>query len=140
MIPIEEKCSNFGFVSAWFPSNQNWNLKEYVKPGDRLEFERGGYFHWAVFIGEYKLGDNIVECVVHRANNSNGLSSSHSFHKGAFGVGDVVIEPLLDVWSSSNVRINNSVDKSHRPYSAKVVIERATSAASGISLSRILTD
>jgi hypothetical protein len=39
-----------------------------------------------------------------------------SLSKGAYGIGDVVLEPLRDVWGNSRVRINNSLDNKSRPF------------------------
>ncbi len=36
--------------------------------------------------------------------------------KGAYGIGDVVLEPLREVWRTSRLRINNSLDNKNRPY------------------------
>ena len=39
--------------------------------------------------------------------------------KGAYGIGDVCLEPLRDVWSNSQVRINNKLDHSFDPLPSK---------------------
>jgi hypothetical protein len=39
-----------------------------------------------------------------------------SLSKGAYGIGDVVLEPLREVWRTSRLRINNSLDNKNRPY------------------------
>ena len=60
-------------------------------------------------------------CLVHRANPRDtnlGLSSSNSLRKGELGIGDVVMEPLIDVWSDSRARINNTMDNSLEPLPA----------------------
>ena len=39
--------------------------------------------------------------------------------KGAYGIGDVCLEPLRDVWSNSQIRINNKLDHSFEPLPCK---------------------
>ena len=83
----------------------------------------------------------VLPCIVHRANptdnpdNMTGMfSASKSLRKGVYGigmvqgivwygivygVGDVVVEGLRDVWKESSARINNSMDHSVTPFPAQ---------------------
>lgn len=45
--------SNFGLVSEWYPQDQIAQLLGVLEPGDLLEFNRNGYCHWGVYIGEF---------------------------------------------------------------------------------------
>ena len=105
-----------------------------LRPGDLIEFKRDGYCHWAVYIGEHALAENadtddfipVLPCIVHRANptdnleNMNGMfSASKSLRKGVYGIGDVVVEPLRDVWKESGARVNNVMDNDVEPFTAQ---------------------
>ena len=95
-----------------------------IRPGDLVEFYRTGppsYCHWGVYVGLHEYGGVLRQCLVHRANprdTSLGLSSSNSLRKGELGIGNVVMEPLADVWSDSRARINNTMDNSLEPLPA----------------------
>jgi len=141
----EGRRHNVGIISEWFEKDQDYTaFMEIVKPGDLLEFQREGYCHWVVFIGDYALACQndqdlyqIVPCIVHRANPTdsesiqNIFSSSKSLSKGVHGIGAVVIEPLIDVWSRSKVRINNGLDNTLQPYASETIVKRALSVANG---------
>ena len=45
--------------------------------------------------------------------------------QGIHGIGDVVVEPLWDVWNHSQARINNSMDNAVAPFSSEEVVARA---------------
>ena len=104
-----------------------------IHPGDLVEFYRTGppsYCHWGVYVGPHEYGGVLRQCLVHRANprdTSLGLSSSNSLRKGELGIGNVVMEPLADMWSDSRARINNTMDNSLEPLPA----------SSGIPLNRL---
>jgi len=138
---------NVGVISEWFYRGTDYSVfLSILKPGDLVEFERQGYQHWAVYIGDHALAEGtesedqvtVQPCIVHRANptdnpeNLNGLfSASRSLSKGSHGIGDVVVEPLLDVWRESGARINNSLDNTMEPYPSEQVVLRALSVVHG---------
>ena len=141
-LPREEMRLNVGLVSEWYSQGETNAFHVLLKPGDLIEFQREGYCHWAVYIGEYALvgqGDDevqLVRCVVHRANPTdreslqNMFSTSRSVAKGVHGIGLVVKEPLGDVWGRSKARVNNGLDNSLTPFPSqkgKKVTERAVS-------------
>jgi len=139
--------SNVGIISEWqHRGTDTAFFLSLLKPGDLVEFERDGYQHWAVYIGEHALAEGtdeedfvtVLPCVVHRANptdNPNNLNgffgSSRSMAKGAYGIGDVVVEPLRDVWKDSGARINNSMDNATQPFPGQKVVERALGVVHG---------
>jgi len=139
--------SNVGIISEWqHRGTDTAFFLSLLRPGDLVEFERDGYQHWAVYIGEHALAEGteeqdfvtVLPCVVHRANptdNPNNLNgffgSSRSVAKGAYGIGDVVVEPLRDVWKDSGARINNSMDNATEPFPGQKVVERALSVVHG---------
>ena len=45
-----------------------------------------------------------------------------SMSKGAFGIGDVCLEPLREVWGRSLLRINNSMDNTVTPFPSRIGI------------------
>ena len=124
---------NVGLVSDWYDMGTDaHSFLALLKPGDLVEFKREAYCHWAVYIGEHTLpaphaaGDDehflVVPCVVHRANPTDSeniqsmFSTSRSLAKGVHGIGAVVKEPLRDVWSRSEARINNGLDTTLTPF------------------------
>jgi len=97
---------------------------EVVSVGDLIEFDRGIYSHWAVYVGLQDHDGREVHCVVHRSNNELE-SVSHVSAKGKNRIGEVDLEPLEDVWNMSLVRLNNSKDADHPPLDAEQVVARA---------------
>jgi len=142
-LPREEMRFNVGLVSEWYSQGETNAFHVLLKPGDLIEFQREGYCHWAVYIGEYALlgqGDDevqLVRCVVHRANPTdreslqNMFSTSRSVAKGVHGIGLVVKEPLGDVWGRSKARVNNGLDNSLTPFPSQKVVERVLAVAHG---------
>ena len=104
----------------------------------RLEFKREGYCHFAVYVGRTHL-DGMADpmpCVVHILNNngsqSGGLFGGKSQRAaGRRGNKDVVMEALLDVWESSQCRIDNSLDTRHAPFPKEEIKKRALDLAVG---------
>jgi hypothetical protein len=65
-------------------------------------------------------------------DNLSGFSaSSRSLAKGAHGIGDVVLEPLQDVWRDDPARINNSMDNGTESLPGQRVVERALEVVHG---------
>lgn len=143
----QQKKYNVGVISEWHSMGTDYRVFiKLLKPGDLIEFKRDGYCHWAVYIGEHAFAENtnaddlipVLPCIVHRANptdnpdNMNGMfSASKSLRKGVYGIGDVVVEPLRDVWRESGARINNGMDNTMAPYPAEKVVERALCVVHG---------
>ena len=45
--------SNLKLVTEWFSKEDVPLFLSVLRPGDLLEFQRNGYCHWAVYIGEF---------------------------------------------------------------------------------------
>uniref|UniRef100_A0A3B3UMV7 LRAT domain-containing protein n=1 Tax=Poecilia latipinna TaxID=48699 RepID=A0A3B3UMV7_9TELE len=86
------------------------------KPGDLIEIFRVGYKHWAIYIGS----GFVVHLVV------NGLGSSSSCSLPAPGeMGVVMKEKLEDVVGGDRWRINNYLDKKHKPQQIYTIVKQA---------------
>lgn len=145
--PVEERKYHVGVISEWHQRGTDFSVFiKLLRPGDLIEFKRDGYCHWAVYIGEHALAENadtddfipVLPCIVHRANptdnleNMNGMfSASKSLRKGVYGIGDVVVEPLRDVWKESGARVNNGMDNDVAPFPAQKILERALCVVHG---------
>jgi len=145
----ERNRFNVGVISEWHLKGEEFALfLSFLKPGDLIEFQRDGYCHWAVFIGDHALTEclddgnedfvTVLPCIVHRANptdnpeNLGGISGSfRSLNKGAHGIGDVVVEPLRDVWGRSKARVNNSMDNMAEPFYSSQIVERVLGVVHG---------
>jgi len=143
----DEVKYNVGLISEWHQMGEDYSVfLSLLKPGDLIEFKRDGYCHWSVYVGEHPLGEPsnrqeiipLLPCIVHRANPTDNpehtrgmFSASKSLRKGVYGIGDVVVEPLRDVWQRSEARINNSMDNSSTPYPSQKIVERAMSVVLG---------
>ena len=134
---VEGRRYNVGLVSEWYDCGvDSHSFLALLKPGDLVEFKREAYCHWAVYIGDHTLpslntaGDDedflVLPCVVHRANPTDSeniqamFSTSRSLAKGVHGIGAVVKEPLRDVWSRSEARINNGMDTTLTPFPSEI--------------------
>eukprot|EP00092_Neocalanus_flemingeri_P018449 GFUD01019968.1.p1 GENE.GFUD01019968.1~~GFUD01019968.1.p1 ORF type:complete len:278 (+),score=71.95 GFUD01019968.1:69-902(+) len=143
----DQRKYNVGVISEWHQVGTNYSVfLTQLRPGDLIEFKRDGYCHWAVYIGEHAFAENteadalipVLPCIVHRANptdnpeNMNGMfSASKSMRKGIYGIGDVVVEPLRDVWRESGAKINNGMDTTIPPFPAQKIVERALCVVHG---------
>ena len=154
MLPLRaSNRPNEVHLSQWFEEkDKSAFYRRFCRPGDLIEFDRGSYRHWAVFVGTaidfgQVLGDEVpFECsscsrpgtncrcdrfyVVHRANpgDSNALrffSRSQSFAKGVLGIGSVILEAVDDVWGGSKARRNNQFDPSYPPIPCNRILARA---------------
>ncbi|CAM4922036.1 unnamed protein product [Rotaria socialis] len=101
------------------------DICETAKPGDMLEFDRGQYNHWAIYIGG--------GYVIHRWNNDSDTEQSTSFLKSImtnFGAqsdnGKIVKSKLFDVLKYGiKVRVNNYLDSERQPLDVQVILEKA---------------
>jgi len=148
----QEDVFNVGMISEWYEIGTDYAFfLDLVRIGDRLEMKRNGYCHWAVFVGiQYVVLDEdsphvLLPCVVHRNNPADDPSlvpdaatnifsfsvSSRASAKGAYGIGDVCLQPLRDTWGSSSIRINNKLDTTMKPFPSKEVVERLMKVLEG---------
>ena len=141
--------SNLRLTSRWFSQDEAIRFLELVRRGDLLEFHRGHYSHWAVYAGQVPMdnyggveddddifhvdhhGNEIVpqtHAVIHRANPDRGQGAFSASLTKAFSAngGDIVLEPLSDIWHGAECRINNALDRKIPPFeSEEEIVERA---------------
>ncbi|XP_065583715.1 phospholipase A and acyltransferase 3-like [Artemia franciscana] len=84
--------------------------------GDLLEFNRGCFSHWAVYIGNGAKHENEVMDLVKPDSTGCCLSGGSNF-MGSLNSNEnpVQARDLFDVWKDSRCRINNSYDKDSKP-------------------------
>ncbi|XP_056012808.1 phospholipase A and acyltransferase 3-like [Ostrea edulis] len=102
----------------------NRSVIKRAKAGDLLEFPRGFYSHWAVYIGN--------EEVVHLAGTENdgingNFNSGHVFTicGKSFNKAQVKKEDIWNVICGSKIKINNDKDKKCDPRPAHEIVEEA---------------
>ena len=71
--------SNVGIISDWHSKEERGALFRILRRGDLVEFDRGSYCHWAVYVGhlptEDPVDDDLIvyeHTVVHMANPAAG--------------------------------------------------------------------
>ncbi|GFO48582.1 hras-like suppressor 3 [Plakobranchus ocellatus] len=101
----------------------NQRVLSELEPGDLIEFPRGLYSHWAVYVGNEK--------VVHLTGVDNGGSSSSKYVFSICGVkfdkAAVRIDNFWDVVADCRAEKNNKGDEKHKPLSRSEIIDRAKS-------------
>ncbi|XP_022108916.1 HRAS-like suppressor 2 [Acanthaster planci] len=121
--------SHKGTIGAWYEADDHdfRELEQKVRRGDRLEFDRGKYAHWGIYVGDYHGMEHVV---IHFGKFKGGAASSEENTSGSAVSASSKPEIRADsiravLGTSSKVRINNSMDKAKTPLSADVVAERA---------------
>lgn len=104
--------------------DHNETLISYIEPGDLIEFPRGPYSHWAVYIGN--------EEVVHLSGDDNDgingqVDASHFFTISGqrFGKAIVKVENFWNVVDGTKAKINNTKDKKYKPLPKSEIIKNA---------------
>lgn len=104
--------------------SHNRSVIRRARKGDQLEFHRGWYSHWAVYIGN--------EEVIHLAGDENdglngNINPSHAFTicGKSFNKAVVKRENVWKVVLDSKVEINNSKDRKCQPRSPHKIVEEA---------------
>ncbi|CAG5115504.1 unnamed protein product [Candidula unifasciata] len=104
--------------------NHNASILDDLSVGDLIEFPRGAYSHWAVYIGNGR--------VVHLAGEDNDgvdacVKPEHMFTVcGAkFGKAKVCIDDFWKVAAGSKARKNNTKDDKWRPLNPEEVVRNA---------------
>ncbi|XP_029970328.1 phospholipase A and acyltransferase 4-like [Salarias fasciatus] len=85
------------------------------EPGDLIEISRGGYQHWAVYVGDGYVVHLTAAC----GSSPNGLSSPPN--KKAL----VKKEKLQDAVGTDEWKVNNILDKKYRPRPVDVIVREA---------------
>ncbi|KAK2712733.1 hypothetical protein QYM36_011430 [Artemia franciscana] len=126
--PVGEEYPSKGFVSEWFKNVEILKdmFTEMLHIGDLLEFERGHYRHWAVYIGNGSKYENEVVHLCNLGSTSRWFSGGSKFTEGQNNSGNPVqAGDLFDVWADSACRINNSYDEKSHPFPWHEIYNRA---------------
>lgn len=116
--------SNVELVSPWYSANELDDFLSQLCRGDRLEFDRGAYRHWAICV---TVG--IDAHVVHRTGDGSGLlRASVVSSTRTRDVGMISLDSLLTVLSTHRVRINNFRDRRNPPKPEYAIVMRAVTA------------
>ena len=110
------------------PTEHNRTVLSDLQVGDLIEFPRGYYSHWGVYVGN----EDIVHLAGEEAGNDGinaNLDSGHLFTVCGkrFNKAYAKVDNFLDVAASSRAKINNDKDKKCKPYPPDEVKERALS-------------
>jgi len=100
---------------------------ETIIKGDMIEFQRGIYSHWGIYVGD---GYIIHATDVQSGNGSFSGSSSGSSSRSSSGVSrnvdrKVLKQLLTQVVDGCKFYVNNYLDKSHEPFSPDEIVQRA---------------
>ncbi|XP_067662417.1 phospholipase A and acyltransferase 3-like [Haliotis asinina] len=99
----------------------NQTVLDNLEPGDRLQFERGLYSHWAVYIGNSE--------VVHLSGVDGPIGSdldqSFTISGVEFDKGIIRKDAFWDVVGDSKVHKNNSKDTKLKHFGPSKIVERA---------------
>ncbi|XP_034300121.2 phospholipase A and acyltransferase 3 [Magallana gigas] len=104
--------------------SHNRSVIRKARKGDQLEFHRGWYSHWAVYIGN--------EEVIHLAGDENdglngNINPSHAFTicGKSFNKAVVKRENVWKVVLDSKVEVNNNKDRKCKPRRPHEIVEEA---------------
>lgn len=100
-----------------------------LEPGDLVEFDRGIYSHWAVYIGQHETTEHAV---VHLAGIDEGplrSASTHSFTicGKQFDKAQVCVHDFWKVAGDCKAHKNNGMDKAMSPDERSNIVARALS-------------
>ncbi|XP_071096431.1 phospholipase A and acyltransferase 3-like [Haliotis cracherodii] len=110
-------------MSSLEVQRHNQTVLESLEPGDQVEFVRGVYSHWAVYVG----GNEVVHL-----SGVDGAMGSHMGHSCTisgveFGKGIVRRDNFWDVVMNSMVHKNNSKDEKLKHFEPSQIVRRALS-------------
>ncbi|XP_030252940.1 phospholipase A and acyltransferase 4-like [Sparus aurata] len=100
----------------------NWlsQSEQTPEPGDLIEILRGGYQHWAVYVGD----DDVVHVTLPPGAEGAGAASS-SLMSVPTGKAMVRKQKLQEVAGDNGWKINNILDNQYRPRSPRIIVEEA---------------
>ncbi|XP_028272526.1 HRAS-like suppressor 3 [Parambassis ranga] len=92
--------------------------EKYVEPnpGDLIEFKRGIYQHWAVYVGDGFIVHLVPPCAGAGSGSVMAVVVDRAMVKK---------EKLTDVVGNDKCRINNSLDQECNPRPAQVIVKEA---------------
>jgi hypothetical protein len=111
-------------VTEWMPAAE---LIYFLELGDLIEFSRGSYYHWAVYVGV----EDGVKTVVHfstEAGDFEDLSTKTELRSKLLrgSSAHVRVDTFLTVAGNSDrVRINNYLDSKYAPFPPVIICDRA---------------
>ncbi|XP_048241389.1 phospholipase A and acyltransferase 3-like [Haliotis rufescens] len=110
-------------MSSLEVQRHNQTVLESLEPGDQVEFIRGVYSHWAVYVGDNE--------VVHLSGDdgARGSDMGHTFTISGveFGKATVRRDNFWDVVGDSEVHKNNSKDEKLEHFKPSEIVRRALS-------------
>ncbi|CAF3333907.1 unnamed protein product [Rotaria socialis] len=109
-------------------SKENQDVLATAQLGDMIEFIRGTYSHWAIYVGN--------GCVIHRWGDDDGIGKSVGFWGNLltfsgtqFDKATILQSPVSDVLKlGGKARVNNYLDKSTKPLPVEIILDRARRA------------
>ncbi|CAF1165474.1 unnamed protein product [Rotaria sordida] len=109
-------------------SKENEDVLENAQLGDMIEFIRGAYSHWAIYVGN--------GCVIHRWGDHDGIGKSVGFWGNLltfsgtqFDKATILQSHVSDVLKlGGKVRINNYLDNKYKPLPVEVILDKARRA------------
>ncbi|KAK2725519.1 hypothetical protein QYM36_000122 [Artemia franciscana] len=88
----EENHPNKNYISDWYKNTDILREKfmERLQIGDLLEFERGRYKHWAVYVGPGKIHDHEVVHLRNWGRTSRWFSKGSASRQSQNAIGKLV--------------------------------------------------
>eukprot|EP00096_Caligus_rogercresseyi_P002708 TRINITY_DN1495_c0_g1_i1.p1 TRINITY_DN1495_c0_g1~~TRINITY_DN1495_c0_g1_i1.p1 ORF type:complete len:185 (-),score=13.34 TRINITY_DN1495_c0_g1_i1:284-838(-) len=112
--------SNIGRRTMYYDRSDLTVFLGRVQYGDLIEFDRGHYNHWAIYIGD-GLVTHLANSAEDWACSAATFRSTNSTCDGVAAKGQVVVEQLADVIENSRYRINNYYDFEVEPADAAII-------------------
>ncbi|CAF0905353.1 unnamed protein product [Rotaria sp. Silwood1] len=109
-------------------SKENEDVFEKAQLGDMIQFNRGTYSHWAIYVGN--------GCVIHRWGDHDGIGKSVGFWGNLltfsgtqFDKATILQSHVSDVLKlGGKAQINNYLDKKYKPLPVEIILDKARRA------------